>query len=63
MEIPNNTSVECLTCGNVEHVNFGGCLQYGWPECHGLTMRLTTTSEDIEKATGSVVKQQLPRLH
>lgn len=44
--------VKCMTCGNVEKVNFSYCLRNGWPKCCGYTMRLMTnpTEDEIDDA-------------
>ena len=41
-------TVECLTCGKQQKVNFGECLHSGWPKCHGSTMRLITPAKEID---------------
>lgn len=34
--------VQCDKCGRLERVNSAGCMERGWPECCGETMRLLT---------------------
>ena len=53
----NDTTVECTKCERRERVNFGYCLQNGWPKCHGLTMRAvwTPTEAQIDEAVKAAV--------
>ena len=44
----NDTLVICDRCGKQIEVSFGHCLRNGWPICHGVTMRMDSTTAMIE---------------
>jgi hypothetical protein len=51
-----DTTVRCLTCGQVHQVNFAHCLGHGWDLCCG-PVRISYTSADIKAAFWSTVSK------
>lgn len=45
--LPPDSTLECRTCSVTREVNFGQCLEAGWPRCCGETMRLIKTTVSI----------------
>ena len=44
----NPSEVYCEFCGKVTKINAAECLEHGWPECCGFTMRLNKKESKVE---------------
>lgn len=51
-----NSRCKCTQCGAEKRVDFGACLEQGWPECCGLTMRLEDSPTSTEIAAAVKVR-------
>jgi hypothetical protein len=50
-----DSTVQCTTCGQKDHVEFAHCLRKGWPKHCDQTMRLVATEADVTTAVQRVV--------
>ena len=55
-----DSKLRCSVCGREDEVDFAHGLRHGWPKCCGYTMTLERTEADVEKATGKVIREQVP---
>lgn len=53
--------VVCDLCERRQDVTFAGGLRDGWPKCHGHTMRLESTTADIDAAVRAALGPVGPR--
>jgi hypothetical protein len=54
----HDTLLRCTTCGRTSRTSFASSLTEGWERCCGYTMRLESTTADIEASVRQVLREQ-----
>lgn len=54
----NDSLVRCSVCEVIKKVDFGYCLENGWPKCCGVTMRLINSSANVSEVADRVISAQ-----